>query len=78
MLALSPFAILAITATTALASILHSKSNLIASGTVPRCLVGDGQFGFEEGGLYSLKQFQEKAADFKQSYLRIACHSILS
>ncbi|KAI1751617.1 PLU-1-domain-containing protein [Xylaria castorea] len=34
----------------------------------PRCLVGDGQFGFEEGGLYSLKQFQEKAADFKQSY----------
>ncbi|KAK0727760.1 PLU-1-like protein-domain-containing protein [Lasiosphaeria miniovina] len=34
----------------------------------PRCLVGDGQFGFEEGGLYSLKQFQEKAADFKQAY----------
>jgi len=34
----------------------------------PRCLVGDGQFGFEEGGLYSLKQFQEKAADFKQHY----------
>ncbi|KAI1340800.1 PLU-1-domain-containing protein [Xylariaceae sp. FL0016] len=34
----------------------------------PRCLVGDGQFGFEEGGLYSLKQFQEKAADFKQGY----------
>ncbi|GAP93041.1 putative PLU-1-like protein [Rosellinia necatrix] len=34
----------------------------------PRCLVGDGQFGFEEGGLYSLKQFQEKAAEFKQSY----------
>ncbi|KAI1266406.1 PLU-1-domain-containing protein [Xylariaceae sp. FL1019] len=34
----------------------------------PRCLVGDGQFGFEEGGLYSLKQFQEKAADFKQNY----------
>ncbi|KAK3297402.1 PLU-1-like protein-domain-containing protein [Chaetomium fimeti] len=34
----------------------------------PRCLVGDGQFGFEEGGLYSLKQFQEKAADFKQQY----------
>ncbi|KAI1466698.1 jumonji superfamily protein [Daldinia caldariorum] len=33
-----------------------------------RCLVGDGQFGFEEGGLYSLKQFQEKAADFKQAY----------
>lgn len=34
----------------------------------PRCLVGDGQFGFEEGGLYSLKQFQEKAAAFKQGY----------
>ncbi|KAK4142336.1 PLU-1-like protein-domain-containing protein [Dichotomopilus funicola] len=34
----------------------------------PRCLVGDGQFGFEEGGLYSLKQFQEKAAQFKQQY----------
>ncbi|KAK9768946.1 putative Lid2 complex component lid2 [Seiridium cardinale] len=34
----------------------------------PRCLVGDGQFGFEEGGLYSLKLFQEKAADFKQGY----------
>lgn len=33
-----------------------------------RCLVGDGQFGFEEGGLYSLRQFQEKAADFKQGY----------
>ncbi|CAH0019765.1 unnamed protein product [Clonostachys rhizophaga] len=34
----------------------------------PRCLVGDGQFGFEEGGLYSLKQFQQKANDFKQGY----------
>ncbi|KAI1842141.1 hypothetical protein JX266_011674 [Neoarthrinium moseri] len=34
----------------------------------PRCLVGDGHFGFEDGGLYSLKQFQEKAADFKQGY----------
>ncbi|TPX09550.1 uncharacterized protein E0L32_009293 [Thyridium curvatum] len=34
----------------------------------PRCLVGDGQYGFEEGGLYSLKQFQEKANDFKQGY----------
>ncbi|KAF4452964.1 histone demethylase JARID1 [Fusarium austroafricanum] len=33
-----------------------------------RCLVGDGQFGFEEGGLYSLKQFQQKANDFKQGY----------
>jgi len=34
----------------------------------PRCLVGDGQFGFEEGGLYSLRRFQEKANDFKQGY----------
>ncbi|KAK3685187.1 PLU-1-like protein-domain-containing protein [Podospora appendiculata] len=34
----------------------------------PRCLVGDGQFGFEDGGLYSLKEFQEKAANFKQGY----------
>lgn len=36
----------------------------------PRCLVGDGQFGFEEGGVYSLKQFQEKAADFKEGYFQ--------
>ena len=36
----------------------------------PRCLVGDGQFGFEEGGIYSLKQFQEKAADFKEGYFQ--------
>ncbi|KAL2754816.1 hypothetical protein ACRALDRAFT_1077062 [Sodiomyces alcalophilus JCM 7366] len=34
----------------------------------PRCLVGDGQYGFEEGGLYSLRQFQQKAADFRQGY----------
>ncbi|CAK7268795.1 hypothetical protein SEPCBS57363_003273 [Sporothrix epigloea] len=34
----------------------------------PRCLVGDNQYGFEDGGLYSLKQFQEKAFEFKQSY----------
>ncbi|KAM0328590.1 hypothetical protein ACHAQA_004998 [Verticillium albo-atrum] len=33
-----------------------------------RCLVGDGQYGFEEGGLYSLRQFQQKAADFKQGF----------
>ncbi|KKA26546.1 hypothetical protein TD95_003683 [Thielaviopsis punctulata] len=39
-----------------------------AEWNCPRCLVGDGQFGFEEGGLYSLKQFQQKAADFKQGY----------
>ncbi|KPM37122.1 Lysine-specific demethylase 5C [Neonectria ditissima] len=39
-----------------------------AEWNCPRCLVGDGQFGFEEGGLYSLKQFQQKANDFKQGY----------
>ncbi|KAL7625856.1 hypothetical protein AAE478_005079 [Parahypoxylon ruwenzoriense] len=44
------------------------KNKPDAEWNCPRCLVGDGQFGFEEGGLYSLKQFQEKAADFKQGY----------
>ena len=39
-----------------------------AEWNCPRCLVGDGHFGFEEGGLYSLKQFQQKANDFKQGY----------
>jgi histone demethylase JARID1 len=34
----------------------------------PRCLVGTGEFGFEEGGVYSLKQFQERAQHFKQSH----------
>jgi histone demethylase JARID1 len=34
----------------------------------PKCLVGTGEFGFEEGGVYSLKQFQEKANNFKKSY----------
>lgn len=34
----------------------------------PRCLVGNGEFGFEDGGVYSLKQFQEKANDFKKKY----------
>ncbi|KAI5287035.1 hypothetical protein KEM55_000096, partial [Ascosphaera atra] len=27
----------------------------------PRCLVGTGEYGFEDGGVYSLKEFQEKA-----------------
>ncbi|KAL3423104.1 PLU-1-like protein [Phlyctema vagabunda] len=36
----------------------------------PRCLVGDGQFGFDDGGIYSLKQFQEKAANFKDGYFQ--------
>ncbi|KAJ5563000.1 hypothetical protein N7535_002554 [Penicillium sp. DV-2018c] len=34
----------------------------------PKCLVGTGEFGFEDGGVYSLKQFQEKANDFKKKY----------
>ncbi|KAF2403083.1 PLU-1-domain-containing protein [Trichodelitschia bisporula] len=34
----------------------------------PKCLVGTGDFGFEEGGIYSLKQFQEKAKHFKDNY----------
>ena len=34
----------------------------------PKCLVGTGEFGFEEGGIYGLRQFQEKANNFKQSY----------
>ena len=34
----------------------------------PRCLVGTGEYGFEEGGVYSLKQFQEKANSFKENY----------
>ncbi|KAJ5495262.1 hypothetical protein N7539_000378 [Penicillium diatomitis] len=34
----------------------------------PKCLVGTGEFGFEDGGVYSLKQFQEKANEFKKQY----------
>ena len=34
----------------------------------PKCLVGTGEYGFEEGGIYSLKQFQEKANNFKDHY----------
>lgn len=30
--------------------------------------MGTGEFGFEEGGVYSLKQFQERALHFKQSH----------
>lgn len=30
--------------------------------------MGTGEFGFEEGGTYSLKQFQERANIFKESY----------
>lgn len=31
-------------------------------------MVGTGEFGFEEGGIYSLREFQEKAHTFKESY----------
>lgn len=34
----------------------------------PRCLVGNGDFGFEEGGTYSLKQFQQRAQNFKDAH----------
>ena len=34
----------------------------------PKCLVGTGEYGFEEGGVYSLKQFQEKASNFRDNY----------
>jgi histone demethylase JARID1 len=30
--------------------------------------VGTGEFGFEEGGVYSLRQFQEKAGVFKEAH----------
>ncbi|GME60751.1 hypothetical protein GTA08_BOTSDO08342 [Neofusicoccum parvum] len=36
----------------------------------PRCLVGDGEFGFDEGGVYSLKQFQQRDQDFRQDHFR--------
>ncbi|KAJ9617108.1 hypothetical protein H2200_000829 [Cladophialophora chaetospira] len=34
----------------------------------PKCLVGTNDYGFEEGSVYSLKQFQEKANNFKEHY----------
>ena len=40
----------------------------------PRCLVGTGDFGFEEGGIYSLRQFQEKAHHFKDNYFEPKLH----
>src|SRR4051794_20602943 len=35
-----------------------------------RCLVGTGEYGFEDGGVYSLRQFQEKANNFKDNYFK--------
>lgn len=40
----------------------------------PKCLVGTGEYGFEEGGVYSLRQFQEKANLFKESYFAPRMH----
>lgn len=34
------------------------------------CLVGTGEYGFGEGSIYSLKQFQTKANDFKENYFK--------
>ena len=36
----------------------------------PKCLVGTGEFGFEEGGTYSLKQFQERAFYFREHHFK--------
>ncbi|RPA87112.1 PLU-1-domain-containing protein [Ascobolus immersus RN42] len=33
-----------------------------------RCLVGTGEFGFEDGEVYSLKQFQQKANEFRKKH----------
>ncbi|ETN36703.1 uncharacterized protein HMPREF1541_08981 [Cyphellophora europaea CBS 101466] len=33
-----------------------------------KCLIGSNDYGFEEGGVYSLKVFQEKANNFKEHY----------
>jgi len=45
-----------------------AKINPLQDWHCPRCLVGTNDFGFEEGGIYSLRQFQEKARHFKESY----------
>ncbi|KAK9475800.1 hypothetical protein V1514DRAFT_322780 [Lipomyces japonicus] len=40
-----------------------------------KCLVGTGEFGFEEGNVYNLRQFQEKAKNFKDHYFG---HSVVN
>ncbi|KAH0606127.1 uncharacterized protein H6S33_003788 [Morchella sextelata] len=35
-----------------------------------RCLVGTGDYGFADGEIYSLRQFQEKANNFKTHYFQ--------
>ena len=40
----------------------------------PRCLVGSQAYGFDEGGIYSLEQFQKKASQFKdRHFARYLC-----
>jgi [histone H3]-trimethyl-L-lysine4 demethylase len=34
----------------------------------PKCLVGTGEYGFEEGAVYSLRKFQEKANGFRDHH----------
>ncbi|OQO15261.1 hypothetical protein B0A48_00644 [Cryoendolithus antarcticus] len=34
----------------------------------PRCLVGNSEYGFDEGDVYSLSGFQRKATEFKQHH----------
>ncbi|CAN6669557.1 hypothetical protein TRVA0_041S01354 [Trichomonascus vanleenenianus] len=36
----------------------------------PRCLLGTGEFYFEEGGNYSLEQFKEFADEFREKFLK--------
>ncbi|KAK3679662.1 hypothetical protein LTR78_000037 [Recurvomyces mirabilis] len=36
----------------------------------PRCLVGSGEYGFEEGDVYSLNGFQKKATEFKRNHFQ--------
>ena len=45
-----------------------ARINALQPWHCPRCLVGTGDFGFQEGGVYSLKQFQEKARLFKENH----------
>ena len=45
-----------------------ARINPLVDWHCPRCLVGTGDFGFQEGGIYSLKQFQEKARQFKETH----------
>lgn len=50
------------------------SANSLQEWHCPRCLVGTGDFGFEEGGIYSLRQFQDKAQHFKDTYFEPKMH----